>query len=280
MASTSSDEDDSSEIHIQKKQRTEDKTCSAMMYLDVLHCPVCCESLTTPIFQCDDGHLACSSCCSKLSNKCHACALPIGKNRCIAMERVLESTLVRCPNAEFGCTKMVSNWKIPTHLKECSRSQCSCPALGCDYTGSYEDLYKHLFHSSSIHHVIYMFCTGFRCGEIFDVRMNIKVKDKNKIYVKREFKKHLLFAVQCFSEADGVYITVSCIAPSAPEVGEFSYHLSYTVDGNAITHESTVKRLLELSSKRPEESYMRIPHSLLRGERLVMELCINMLNKE
>lgn len=51
MASSSRDEDDSSEIHIQKKQRTEGNTCSAMMYFDVLDCPVCFEPLTVPIFQ-------------------------------------------------------------------------------------------------------------------------------------------------------------------------------------------------------------------------------------
>ncbi|CAL9223892.1 unnamed protein product [Arabidopsis halleri] len=104
MASTSSFVNgSSSHIHL---QRTDDRKCSGRLDLYILDCPVCCEPLTIPVFQCDNGHLACSSCCPKLSNKCPACSLPIGNNRCVAMERVLES--------------------------ECTFSQSICPALDCD----------------------------------------------------------------------------------------------------------------------------------------------------
>ncbi|CAA7057590.1 unnamed protein product [Microthlaspi erraticum] len=72
----------SSSVHLQKKQRTEDKTRSLMLDFDVINCPVCCEPLAVPIFQCENGHLDCSSCCPKLSNKCPACALPVGHIRC------------------------------------------------------------------------------------------------------------------------------------------------------------------------------------------------------
>ncbi|CAH8363034.1 unnamed protein product [Eruca vesicaria subsp. sativa] len=37
-----------------------------MFDLGLLDCPVCCHALTNPIFQCDNGHIACSSCCLKL----------------------------------------------------------------------------------------------------------------------------------------------------------------------------------------------------------------------
>ncbi|CAE5963144.1 unnamed protein product [Arabidopsis arenosa] len=69
--------------------------------LDLLDCHVCCHALTSPIFQCDNGHIACSSCCTELRNKCPACTLPIGKYRCKIMEKVVEAVIVPCPN---GCT--------------------------------------------------------------------------------------------------------------------------------------------------------------------------------
>ncbi|KAL1206998.1 E3 ubiquitin-protein ligase SINA-like 7 [Cardamine amara subsp. amara] len=96
-----------------------------------------------PIEMCDNGHVACSCCCPKLSNKCPACASSIGQIRCRAMESVLESIFVPCRNEKLGCTQNVSYVKESTHAKECYFSPCSCPVQDCDYTGSYKDLYSH-----------------------------------------------------------------------------------------------------------------------------------------
>ena len=87
--------------------------------------------------------------------------------------------------------------------------------------------------------------------------------------------------MQCFREPFGVYVTVSCIAPSIQEVGQFSYRLVYTVDGQTMTYKSSeMKKIREVSLQTPQDNYMLIPHSLLRGESLEMRLCIKMLNKE
>ncbi|EOA17827.1 hypothetical protein CARUB_v10006228mg [Capsella rubella] len=182
-----------------------------MLNFDVLDCPICCEPLTIPIFQCDNGHLACSSCFPKLSNKCPSCHLLVGHKRCIAMESVLESVYVPCPNAKFGCNLKIPYGKEPTHERECTFSQCLCPVEYCNYTCSYRNLYAH--HCFYTHHGSYS-SNGFTCGNFVSVQMNI---------------------MQCFKEPCGVYVTVSCIAPPNPEVGRFSYHLSYTVDGQTMT---------------------------------------------
>ena len=176
-------------------------------------------------FQCDNGHLACSSCCPELSNKCPTCASPVGDNRCRAMESVLESILVRCRNANFGCTKYVSYGKETTHEKECNFSQCSCPVLDCNYTGSYKDLFEH---HDLTHDISSTTSNSFKCGVPYITFMFMSVKIK----IRRVYEKKLLFAVQSFKEPCGLYVTVSCIAPSSPEVGEFSYCLSYAVGGH------------------------------------------------
>ncbi|XP_023634328.1 E3 ubiquitin-protein ligase SINA-like 7, partial [Capsella rubella] len=262
------------DTHLQKKQRTEDKTRPAMLDFDVFDCPVCFEPLTIPIFQCDNGHLACSSFCTKLRSKCPSCALTIGRIRCRAMESVLESILIPCPNATFGCTKKVSYGKESTHVNECVFSQCSCPVPGCNYNGSSKDLF---FHYNLSSHPLEYINVPLKCDTSFSFRMAIS----NKILIKRELMMELVFVVQCFKEPYGVYVTIRCIAPSAPEIGKFSYHLSYTVDRYNMTFTSPeVKRVLEVSLETPREDFMLIPNSFLRGQMLYMKVCIKELKQE
>ncbi|ESQ47281.1 hypothetical protein EUTSA_v10027866mg [Eutrema salsugineum] len=256
-----------------KRVGTEDKRLSTtLLDLSILDCPICFEAFTIPIFQCDNGHLTCSSCCPKLSDKCPSCSSPIGRIRCKAMESVLESIFIPCPNAKFGCTKKVSYGKESTHEKECTFSLCSCPVLDCNYTGSYKDLYDHY---KFIHLDCYVdiVLNTFSFGNSFRAYMNIS----DKILLRLDHTRSLLFVVQCFREPYGVYVTVRCIAPSAPEVGEFSYHISYTsVDEHTMIYKSpVVKRIREVSFQTPQEnSMLLIPLGCLNGDSLEMDICI------
>ncbi|KAF3524116.1 hypothetical protein F2Q69_00048640 [Brassica cretica] len=72
---------------------------------------------------------------------------------------------------------------------------------------------------------------------------------------------------QCFREPYGVYVTISCIAPSSPEVG------------NTMTYESPdVKKTLQVNLETPLENSMLIPHCSLSGDLLDLRLCIKKLN--
>ncbi|KAL1206999.1 E3 ubiquitin-protein ligase SINA-like 7 [Cardamine amara subsp. amara] len=255
----------------QRSSTSEGKTRSAMLLgVDILDCPICFEALTIPIFQCDNGHLVCSSCCPKLSNRCPTCDSPVGHNRCRAMETVLESVFVPCRNTKFGCTINVSYGKESTHEKECTFSQCFCPALDCNYTGSYSNIYSH-FVDNHCHNTK---SVSFVCGGSIDVQMNIA---NEKILVLWEFKKRLLFALQCFNEPHGLYVTVRCIAPSVPEVGKLAYCLYYSMDGHTLTYKSPeVKKVVEVSSQTPQDNFMFVPHSLLHGELLELKIGIGL----
>ncbi|CAA7055657.1 unnamed protein product [Microthlaspi erraticum] len=114
-----------------------------LLDLEALSCPICCDALTSTIFQCENGHLACRTCCNKLRNKFPYCDLPVGRIRCRAMERVIKAVIVPCPNAKLGCTKSFSYGKEIIHGKECVFYLCSCPAKNCSYSGSYKKLYNH-----------------------------------------------------------------------------------------------------------------------------------------
>ncbi|CAF1858316.1 hypothetical protein HID58_061574 [Brassica napus] len=274
----SGEKDGASSILTQKRKRSSksspDKRLSpALLDLNVLDCPICFEAFTIPIFQCENGHLACSSCCPKMSNKCPTCALPTGHIRCRPMESVVESVCVPCPNAKSGCTENLSYGKQLTHEKECDFSPCSCPEQDCDYTGPYKDLYRH--YDSTAHHERF---NWFLCGQPFTAQMDIS----DKILIKRGCNLIILIAVQCFREPCGVYVTVSCIAPPSPKVREFSYDITYTTeDGYTMIYKSpTVKRILKVSFETPRDNFMLIPHNLLRGDLLKLEICINELNQE
>ncbi|CAN7087023.1 unnamed protein product [Brassica oleracea var. botrytis] len=183
------------------KSETEARS-GTMFDLDLLDCPVCCHALTNPIFQCGNGHIACSSCCLKLRSKCPACALPIGNYRCRIMERVVEAIIVPCPNAKHGCTEKFSYGKEIAHEKECGFALCYCPTPNCKYTG-----------------------------------VGAWLSTSEKILILQESSDGPLVVLQCFNEPQGMYVTVNCIAHSAPGVGRFSYHLSYSFGDATMTFE-------------------------------------------
>ncbi|CAA7057589.1 unnamed protein product [Microthlaspi erraticum] len=97
----------------------------------------------------------------------------------------------------------------------------------------------------------------FCFGRSFSAQLNIS----DNILILRDRDTRLCFAVQCFREPYGVYVTVNCIAPAAPQVGKFSYHLSYTVDGHTTYESPEVMRVLEVSFQTPQDNFMLIPHN-------------------
>uniref|UniRef100_A0ACD5VEE2 Uncharacterized protein n=1 Tax=Avena sativa TaxID=4498 RepID=A0ACD5VEE2_AVESA len=72
--------------------------------LEALDCTVCNNPLRPPIFQCATGHVICWSCHLKLrnKNKCYVCSITGGyQQRCIALEKILESIQTPCSNTMY-----------------------------------------------------------------------------------------------------------------------------------------------------------------------------------
>uniref|UniRef100_A0A0D3CZC3 RING-type E3 ubiquitin transferase n=1 Tax=Brassica oleracea var. oleracea TaxID=109376 RepID=A0A0D3CZC3_BRAOL len=240
--------------------------------LDLLDCSVCCQPLSNPIFQCDNGHVACSACCTNLRNKCPSCALPIGVYRNRMMERVVEAIIVPCPNAKHGCTDKFSYGKELAHEKECKFGLCYCPAPGCNYSGLCKDLYRH-YHAYHLDT-----CKGFTCGVNKDAWLEIS----EKILVLQERRDGALVAVQCFEEEQGVYVTVNCIAPCAPGVSEFSFQLTYSNGAKSMSFEfDEMNQIQKVSFQTPEKGFISVPRYFLDGRTtLKMKICINRLGEE
>ncbi|KAJ4797931.1 E3 ubiquitin-protein ligase [Rhynchospora pubera] len=99
---------------------------------DLLDCSICFHPLRPPLYQCMNGHVACSSCRSKLPDKCHICTLPV-PFRNIALEKVLESVHLPCIYAHFGCRLSISYSQRQLHADTCPFGPSSCPIPACSH---------------------------------------------------------------------------------------------------------------------------------------------------
>ncbi|XP_062004125.1 E3 ubiquitin-protein ligase SINA-like 10 [Rosa rugosa] len=186
---------------------------------DVLDCPICCESLTVPVFQCENGHIACSSCSTKIKNKCPSCSWPIGYNRCRAIEKVLESIRMSCQNIKYGCKEWMTCNNKNEHEKACMHSPCSCPHSGCNFVSSTKKLYQH-FSSNHLNSA-----TRFLYNSSFSITINFN----DKFLVLQEQNDGILFILDNTTEILGNMVRLSCIQPRF--MGGFFYDLTAKTKG-------------------------------------------------
>lgn len=190
---------------------------------DSLDCPICFDNLSTPVFQCRNGHLACSSCCVKLGNKCPSCSSWIGNDRCRAVEKILESIKIPCQNMKYGCREMVFYCKKHEHEDICIYGPCSCPLPDCDFIDCSGKLYLHFStkHSKS--------AKSFR----YDVHFSIALDVQQTFVILQEEKEGTIFILNSWPEYFGIVIYVSCIAPSTSKPG-FCYDIEARSRGSSV----------------------------------------------
>ncbi|XP_010243800.1 PREDICTED: E3 ubiquitin-protein ligase SINA-like 10 [Nelumbo nucifera] len=197
---------------------------------EVLDCPICLEPLTPPVFQCNNGHIACSSCSSKLEDKCPSCCRPIQQNRCLAIEKVVESIKVSCQNAPYGCKEMISYVEKHTHEETCIYAPCACPLSDCNFHGSFEQLSLHVSHV----HWDSVRCFRYNCP--FPVSL-----DKNRqLLVFQGEEDGVLFILNNKTELIGNALSVTCIGPRSPKEG-FLYDLISRREGCSLRLQSFTK---------------------------------------
>ncbi|KAG0609549.1 hypothetical protein M758_8G193300 [Ceratodon purpureus] len=127
--------------------RVPDKDCgdASVFDLEILDCTICTEPLASPIYQCENGHIACASCSKLTKHVCPSCKKPTGSIRCLALEKLIESLKVKCKFAVVGCTEMVKFSDKGYHERICSFAPLSCPFPECNnFQGKYELLQEHV----------------------------------------------------------------------------------------------------------------------------------------
>ena len=104
----------------------------------ILECPVCLEvPKSTPIYQCEKGHIHCKNCHDGLK-RCPVCRSSMIKIRALVLEQVIaalfpsqECDLVEC----LLCHEKVKMKELNAHEeKTCKFRTQPCPNYGCDHT--------------------------------------------------------------------------------------------------------------------------------------------------
>ena len=110
-----------------------------------LECPVCFKiPRTTPIYQCEQGHIHCKTCHPRLQN-CPVCRGPIGNTRNLVVEKIISKLPVRCVNFENGCQEpQALPDQIIEHEKYCEFRMVNCFYTRCGDSFVFNDFAEHL----------------------------------------------------------------------------------------------------------------------------------------
>ncbi|EYU41321.1 hypothetical protein MIMGU_mgv11b0171931mg, partial [Erythranthe guttata] len=212
---------------------------------------------------CWNGHIACESCCAKMSKKCASCCLPIGSNRCRALEKVLESLRILCAHAPYGCSDLISYTDKHAHEKTCKHAPFYCPLLGCTYADSPQSVYSHFA-------VTHWTSVKFDFDRSFRVSF---VQDQNHVFLQ-ELDTLRIFVLSRFSENAGNYVSVTFIAPASSR-REYFYNLTARCGARSIMVTSVAECTARWSAEAKAERFVVVPTDFLTsaGE-LELELTI------
>ncbi|KAK8686529.1 hypothetical protein V6N13_125553 [Hibiscus sabdariffa] len=113
---------------------------------DLMECPVCTNSMYPPIHQCHNGHTLCSTCKTRVHNRCPTCRQELGDIRCLALEKVAESLELPCKYYNLGCPEVFPYYGKLKHETICNYRPYNCPYAGseCSVVGDIPFLVSHL----------------------------------------------------------------------------------------------------------------------------------------
>lgn len=96
--------------------------------------------------QCPNGHTLCSSCKTRVDNRCPTCRQELGDIRCLALEKIAESLKLACKFCTFGCQEILPYYSKLKHESACYYRPYTCPYAGsdCPIDGDIPFLVSHL----------------------------------------------------------------------------------------------------------------------------------------
>jgi E3 ubiquitin-protein ligase SIAH1 len=213
--------------------------------------------------QCDNGHIVCSICCSKLGNKCPKCSLCISSKHCKAIDNLLLSIEISCPNSKYGCGEKISYIGNRNHAEKCIYEPCYCPLSGCDFVASSEVLSNHFSHKHGDSQI------EFSYGHSFVLSM----KSNDETIVLQEESDGKLFILNNSTMHLGNTVNICCIGPNSSEF-EYSYDILAWSQTCKLTFHSFAKNVQRVTL--PFSShFLVIPSGSF--EPLKLEICITPL---
>ncbi|PNT78364.1 hypothetical protein BRADI_1g78140v3 [Brachypodium distachyon] len=220
---------------------------------DLLDCSICFEPLSPPLYQCQNGHVACFSCWSRLSNKCHVCSHDAIFARNIALEKIVESIKSSCAYAKWGCSKLVSYAQRSVHEEACLFAPSTCPIPGCGYRGFTGCWSGHFLvdHSAD--------CLHFTYGQSFEVNLAVSLP----FLVLLGEDDHLFLLLNKNMMPFGHAFTVVCLRN-----GNLNWNFSYEIEaasrgnpGNCLRLKASVTNTKEWGGLHPAEAFLLVPYA-------------------
>jgi E3 ubiquitin-protein ligase SIAH1 len=98
------------------------------------------------LLQCQNGHTICSTCKTRVHNRCPTCRQELGDIRCLALEKVAESLELPCKYYSLGCPEVFPYYSKRKHESQCNFRPYNCPYAGseCSVVGDIPFLVAHL----------------------------------------------------------------------------------------------------------------------------------------
>jgi len=104
------------------------------------------KNVTYTFLQCHNGHTLCSTCKTRVHNRCPTCRQELGDIRCLALEKVAESLELPCKYYSLGCPEIFPYYSKLKHETVCNFRPYNCPYAGseCSVVGDIPFLVAHL----------------------------------------------------------------------------------------------------------------------------------------
>ncbi|XP_008197372.2 E3 ubiquitin-protein ligase SIAH1 [Tribolium castaneum] len=146
----------------------------------VIMCPICLDTMTKPIIQCQTGHSMCGDCVKdNLVKNCPQCRGPISTTRNYQLEQIIENMPrdLKCPCffADKGCKYMLSPTEKADHEVECKNRKFLCEGRKfakwkCEWFGNYGELEQHF---KDVHRN----CMEYKMQTEMNIRLDKDFKD-------------------------------------------------------------------------------------------------------
>ncbi|XP_075973474.1 E3 ubiquitin-protein ligase Siah1-like [Anticarsia gemmatalis] len=182
---------------------------AAAVAVELPECPVCLETMSAPIYQCQSGHSLCNICTQNLMPPiCPICRLNVTQMRNWQLEEIVSKAKVPCPNKSFGCIYTMVAKDMDEHIKECIFRAMDCP-LGvvfgkCSWSGKLKEIMEHFKDRHPEN------CNVATDEEVEISNVDIK-KDDRHVYLVAQSKMHFVITMKIDTLQKMAYWTIQLI---------------------------------------------------------------------
>jgi len=213
-------------------------------------------------FQCDNGHVVCSICCSRQMTRCQRCFPGITLKRSRAIENLLQSIKISCPNVKHGCKERITYSGKKKHEEECIYVPCSCPVLGCDFVTSSEVLSSHFSHKHRDSWIQFSYDSPFFVTLNFnDEAIILQEKSAGKLFILNKRTRSVENA-----------FNIRCIGPPKSSEPRYYYDILVRSQKSSAKFHSFSKNVQRVSLETLSSEFLLIQFG--SSEPLKLEICI------